>query len=120
MAKCESDTATAEWDCEDVHVSSLAIIQDDVVKDHGIVSCVVATRLDVQFGTNQSMTQQADLLRAQAVALLRKLAKEKGPNAVFGFSASITSGGGGGPGSLVMLAQGTAVTRVVNEVVAHT
>ena len=118
VAKYESDTAAADLDCADVHVSSLAgnHVEGEILKDHGIVSCAVATDLEVQMGTDESMTSQADLVRARGIAKLRKLAKEKGANAVFGFSASITSGGGGAGGSLVMLAQGTAVTRVVNEV----
>ena len=105
--------AAADLDCADVHVSSLAITEGEILKDHGIVSCAVAVFVDVNYGTNQSLTQQADLVRARGIAMLRKSAKERGANAVFGYSASMTSGGGGGNGSLVMLAQGTAVTRVV-------
>ena len=111
MSEWNDRQIVSEGDCADVHVSSLAISQDEIVVDHGIVSCAVAAHLTVQGGTNQSMTRQADLLRAQGLAKLRSLAKEKGANAVLGVSASIAGGGGGAEGSLVMLAQGTAVTR---------
>ena len=93
-------------------MSSLAISQDDIGVDHGIVSCAVAAR--IQGRKEQSITQQADLLRARGLAMLRKLAKEKGANAVFGVSTSIANGAVPYTDqtiSLVMLAQGKAVTR---------
>ena len=100
IANLESETAAAEKDCAEVRVSSLAV--GGMLEDHGLVSYAIAKFVSVH------STQEAECLRAKGTAMIRKLAKEKGANAVLGFSSSISGGEQGG--SLVMLFQGTAVT----------
>ena len=106
IAYLESETAAAEKDCAEVRVSSLAV--GEMLKDHGLVSYAIAKFVSIHSRADSSMTQEAECLRAKGTAMIRKLAKEKGANAVLGFSSSISGGEQGG--SLVMLFQGTAVT----------
>ena len=101
-----AETAAAEKDCAEVRVSSLAV--GGMLEDHGLVSYAIAKFVSVHSRTDSSLTQEAECLRAKGTAMIRKLAKEKGANAVLGFSSSISGGERGG--SLVMLFQGTAVT----------
>ena len=107
IANLESETAAAEKDCAEVRVSSLAV--GGMLEDHGLVSYAIAKFVDIPFPrTDSLLTQEVECLRAKGTAMIRKLAKEKGANAVLGFSSSISGGEQGG--SLVMLFQGTAVT----------
>lgn len=106
--------AAAEKAYAEIRVSSLAVCPSGLyaAEDHGLVSYAITT------SPTGGPSGEAECARAKGTAMIRKLASEKGANAVLGFSSSITSfpiahglqGHNTPQARLVMLFQGTAVT----------